>query len=106
MNVCTLSGKITRSVNVGEGSTIKFLLRTHYPQRQESGAPSSAIVPCVIFDATETQKAVLLGKDVESVKIELVGKIRQSSYENAQGKKVYSTEVIVEPNGILFQRSK
>lgn len=105
MNVCAVSGKLASApIAVSDGKTIKFLLKTHYPSKQEGNRFGTAIVPCVLFDALEAQQDMLLGKDYKQFKIELVGRISRSSYENAEGDRVYNTEVIVNPKGILFQR--
>jgi hypothetical protein len=107
MNLCAISGKLAAMpISVSEGRTIKFLVKTHYPSKREGKVYGTALVPCVLFDATDSQRDMLLGKDWKEFKVELVGRILRSSYENADDERMWVTQVIVNPNGILFQRGK
>ncbi|MBT62900.1 MAG: hypothetical protein CML13_06775 [Puniceicoccaceae bacterium] len=107
MNVCAISGRLaSKPISVSEGKTIKFLIKAHYPSKREGSNFGSSLVPCVLFDANDAQQDMLLGEDYKEFKVELVGRIVRSSYENAEGSKVWDTQIIVNPNGILFQRVK
>ena len=107
MNLCSISGRLaSQPFSVSEGRTIKFLVKAHYPSKREGSNLGTSLVPCVLFDATDEQRSILQGKDYKDYRIELVGRITRSSYEDGEGKRVWDTQVIVNPNGILLQRVK
>ena len=105
MNLCTVSGKIASPpLSIGEGKAMKFLIKAHYPSRQEGATYSSSLVPCALFDATETQRGLLVADSYKNLKVELMGRIVRSSYENAEGQRVWDTQVIVSSKNLLLQK--
>ena len=108
MNCATISGRIAGAPNaVGDGkTTIKFTVKTTYPGRDVS-KPTIAYVPVVLFDASEVQQEILLAnKELDKFRIELVGRVVRSGYDGSEGKRVYSTQVVANPKGVLFIREK
>ena len=107
MNLCTVSGKIASPpLSISDGKAMKFLVKAHYPSRQEGATHGSSLVPCVLFDVTEAQRGLLAGDSYKNFKIELMGRIVRSSYENAEGQKVWDTQVIVSSKNLLLQKVK
>lgn len=108
MNVCALSGRVASPpLAVGDGHTIKFSLLTRYPFQRESVArEASALVPCVLFGASKDQREALLGKDRDKLRIELIGRVVRSGFENTEGMKVFNTEVVIDSSGLLIRRVK
>ena len=101
MNKCVLSGNITKDIelrNMGDGRAVtKFSLAV----RRING--ETDFINCAAFGQT----AELLSKCVKNGSRLLVeGHIQTGSYTNAEGKKVYTTDVMVDRVEFLDKKSE
>ena len=104
MNSVQLTGRFTRDPEVryaDSGSTIaRFTLACDRRFKQQDG-PSADFIGCVAFGRT----AEFIEKYfTKGMKIELNGHIQTGSYENKDGNRVYTTDVIAE--NVSFAESK
>lgn len=105
MNICALSGRLAKGPTLlSDGRTIKFLLTTHFVYRREMVREGTATVPCVLFDATKEQKDILLNKNYDKLRLELVGRVARSSCEGSDGVRTYNTDVVVDTGGMIIRR--
>lgn len=107
MNKVELTGRITRDPNVrytqGESPMCiaRFTLAVDRRKSKDASGPKADFPSCVAFGKT--------GEFVEKyarkgMKFDIVGHIQTGSYDDKDGKKVYTTEVVVED--IEFGESK
>lgn len=96
MNKVALTGRLTKDPNVrysqDQKCVARFTLAVNRRIRTENGQ-NADFIPCVAFGKT--------GEFVEKyakkgMKFDLCGRIQTGSYENKDGQKVYTTEVIVD----------
>jgi len=103
MNICIVSGKLqNRPAIFGDGKALKFTVVTQH--RYGSGEDSKegfSTVPCAVFNPTESLKQFLTSDQVVHVKG--VGRINRSRYEDKDGKTVYSTEVVLNPQSVMVR---
>ena len=104
MNSVQLTGRFTRDPEVryaDSGSTIaRFTIACDRRFKQQDG-PSADFIGCVAFGKT----AEFIEKYfTKGMKIELNGHIQTGSYENKDGNRVYTTDVIAE--NVSFAESK
>lgn len=104
MNSVQLTGRFTRDPEIryaNSGSTTaRFTIACDRRFKQEGG-PTADFISCVAFGKTAEfiEKYFFRG-----MKIELCGRIQTGSYQNQEGQKVYTTDVIAETVG--FAESK
>ena len=97
MNKVVLMGRLTRDPEVrysqGDNMAIaRFTLAVDRRFKQEGGATAD-FIPCVVFgkSAEFTEKYFRQG-----MRVCISGRIQTGSYTNQEGKKVYTTDVVVE----------
>lgn len=96
MNSVQLTGHLTRDpeVNYSNGGTTvaRFTLAVNRRFTQENG-PTADFIRCVAFGRTAEfiEKYFRKGR-----KMDLNGRIQTGSYENQEGQKVYTTDIVVE----------
>lgn len=96
MNSVQLTGRLTRDpeVNYSNGGTTvaRFTLAVNRRFTQENG-PTADFIRCVAFGRTAEfiEKYFRKGR-----KMDLNGRIQTGSYENQEGQKVYTTDIVVE----------
>lgn len=96
MNSVQLTGRLTRDpeVNYSNGGTTvaRFTLAVNRRFTQENG-PTADFIRCVAFGKTAEfiEKYFRKGR-----KMDLNGRIQTGSYENQEGQKVYTTDIVVE----------
>lgn len=97
MNKVILMGRLTRDpeVRYSQDNTVavaRYKLAIDRRFKRE-GEPTADFIPCVAFGkAAEFAEKYLH----QGTKIAVVGRIQTGSYTNNEGKKVYTTEVVVE----------
>lgn len=107
MNKVELTGRLTRDPNVrysqGENPTCvaRFTIAVDRRKSRDGNGPTADFPSCVAFGKT--------GEFVEKyarkgMKFDLVGRLQTGSYEDKNGNKVYTTDVVVEE--IEFGESK
>lgn len=96
MNSVQLTGRLTRDpeVNYSNGGTTiaRFTLAVNRRFTQENG-PTADFIRCVAFGKTAEfiEKYFTKGR-----KMDLNGRIQTGFYENQEGQKVYTTDIVVE----------
>lgn len=96
MNSVQLTGRLTRDpeVNYSNGGTTvaRFTLAVNRRFTQEN-VPTADFIRCVAFGKTAEfiEKYFRKGR-----KMDLNGRIQTGSYENQEGQKVYTTDIVVE----------
>ena len=99
MNKVILMGRLTRDPDVryssGENSTAvaRYTLAVDRKFRREGDSATADFIGCVAFgrQAEFTEKYLRQG-----TKIAITGRIQTGSYTNREGRKVYTTDVVVE----------
>lgn len=107
MNKVILMGRLTRDpdirMGVGEGATLiaRYTLAVDRYTKQNDNEQTADFISCVAFGkaAEFAQKYLHQG-----IKVLVTGRMQTGSYTNRDGKKVYTTDVIVE--GHEFAESK
>lgn len=98
MNKVILCGRLTRDPEIrytqGQEQTCiaRYTLAVERP-RKENGESAADFIPCVAFGTRGVFAEKYL---MQGMKIIVAGKIQTGSYTNREGKKVYTTEVIVD----------
>ena len=100
MNRFTGVGKLPRAavLNGSENKVLKFTLATCYGHNTKTHKDLLAYVPCVAFHPSDELKRALTEHWKDTV-IEVEGHVSTSKFESKGGTK-YSTEVVVDRNGI------
>ena len=94
MNVCTLSGSLTRNAMQNNmDRALTFTVATSYGYDEEAKRDRVAFVPCVMFNAPQ-ELVELLSTKGKGLRVELEGRVTSSSYE-ANGERRFKTDVIV-----------
>ncbi len=102
MNICIVSGKIQqRPVLIGDGKAMKFTISTRYLYGTTERKEGYASVPCTVFNPSDSLKQFLSSEEVKYCKG--VGRVHRSSYEDKEGKKIYATEVVLNPESIMVR---
>ncbi len=107
MNKAILMGRLTRDpdirMGVGEGATLiaRYTLAVDRYTKQNDNEQTADFISCVAFGkaAEFAQKYLHQG-----IRVLVTGRMQTGSYTNRDGKKVYTTDVIVE--GHEFVESK
>ncbi|WP_309399982.1 hypothetical protein [Cerasicoccus maritimus] len=97
---------MAKPISAGNEQMIRFLVRTHFPSKKPGMKFGSTIVPCILLEASEAHREMLMGKEWDRFHIELLGRVVRSVYENAEGEELHLTEVLVNPRGLLLKRVK
>lgn len=104
INNITLQGNITKELELrqaGSGSVLNFTVASQrdYVDKQ-TGKRESDFINCVAFNKTAEIIAQYFDKGSE---ILVVGRMQSGSYENKEGQRVFTTDLIV--NNFSFTRS-
>lgn len=99
MNKVILMGRLTRDPDVryssGENSTAvaRYTLAVDRRFRREGDSATADFIGCVVFgrQAEFAEKYLRQG-----TKIAITGRIQTGSYTNREGRKIYTTDVVVE----------
>lgn len=101
MNVCTLTGNLTKDIELNytpKGTAcVKFTIAVRRKFKNQNGEYDTDFLPCVAWDKQAEFLANYAGK---GDKIELRGSIETRKYEK-NGNTVYVTEIRAEEVGIL-----
>lgn len=96
MNKSVISGRLTKEIELRYSPAGMAVLRNTIAVNRYSkqdGQPTADFIPIVAFGKT----AELIGKySGKGKRLMVSGKIQTGSYDNAEGKKVYTTEVVVD----------
>lgn len=104
MNSVQLTGRLVRDPEVtytnGGLSVARYTLAVNRRFKQENG-PDADFIRCVAFGKTAEfiEKYFKQGQ-----KMDMTGRIQTGSYENQEGKKVFTTDIVVE--SVEFGESK
>lgn len=96
MNKVELVGRLTRDVSInmsnGGSSIAKFSIACDRRFKTE-GQPTADFINCIAFGKT----AEFIEKYfIKGMRIGVSGRIQTGSYENKDGQKVYTTDVVIE----------
>lgn len=104
MNSVNLIGRLTKDTELqiaGENQYVRFNLAVNRDFKNANGEYEADFINCVAWNKT----AELINKHFKKgSEFGLSGRIQTGSYENNEGKKVYTTDVVVE--NITFVGSK
>ena len=109
MNKVILMGRLTRDPDVrysaGENSTAvaRYTLAVDRRFRRDGDSATADFIGCVAFgrQAEFAEKYLRQG-----TKIAITGRIQTGSYTNREGRKVYTTDVVVEEQEFAESKSK
>lgn len=97
MNKVILMGRLTRDPEVRYSTGAEPIAVARYTlavdRRARDGKQSADFIPCVAFGKSGEFAEKYLR---QGMKIAIAGRIQTGSYTNREGKKVYTTEVVVE----------
>ncbi len=102
MNKFEIVGNIVRDVEIkysqGGKAIAKFTVATQRKYKNAQGNYESDFLPCIAFDKTAEfmEKYFKKGSGIE-----VVGHLQSGSYENKEGKKVYTLDLFVEEVGFV-----
>lgn len=101
MNQVIISGRLTRDPEVktaGETTVAKYTIACDRRGKKDE----TDFISCVAFGKTAefAEKYLAKGK-----RILITGRIQTGSYENKEGKKVYTTDVIVDSHEFIESKS-
>lgn len=96
MNKIILIGRLTRDVEMHNSENNKtvarYTLAVNRPFRK-NGEQQADFLPCIAFGKTAELAGQYLSK---GVRVAIEGRIQTGSYTNQEGRKVYTTDVVVE----------
>ncbi|OVE79379.1 hypothetical protein BVY01_02765 [bacterium I07] len=101
MNIVSITGKLVRNAILngsGEKRAMKFTVAApcrFYPKTKKEIV---GFTPCVLFNPNDQLQTVMTS-DGQGKLVALNGNVMTSSYNNKEGKKVWATEVRVDPRG-------
>jgi len=103
MNNVSLTGRLTRDVELrySQGSNLavgKFSIAVQRERKNAEGKYDVDFINCVAFGKTAEALVNYTGK---GKLIGVVGRIQTGNYTDKDGKKVYTTEVLVDKSDIL-----
>lgn len=107
MNKVVLVGRLTRDPEVrypqGEGTAVGRYTVTVDRRFKRDNEPTADFIPCVVFgrSAEFAERYFRRG-----MRVSISGRIQTGSYTNKDGKKVYTTEVVVEEQEFAESRSE
>lgn len=103
LNNVNIQGRITSDLELkynqnGEGSNLKFTVAVNRDfKNKATGEYDADFIRCLAFNKTAELISQYSGK---GQLITIVGKIQTGSYDNEQGQKVFTTEVVI--NNVYF----
>lgn len=104
MNSVQLTGRLVRDPDVrytnGGSSIARFTLAVNRRFKTENG-PDADFIPCVAFGKTAEFIEKYFSK---GQKMDMNGRIQTGSYDNQEGQRVYTTDIVVE--NVEFGESK
>jgi len=106
MNIINLSGRITKDIELryttNDKAIAKFNLAVRRDMPNANGEYESDFINCISFNKT----AEILAKYTEKgSKILVEGRIQTGNYEGKDGKKIYTTDVIVDKFEFLDKKA-
>lgn len=105
MNVVSLVGRLTREVELrytNNGTAVgRFTLAVNRRFPNQNGEREADFITCVIWSKAAENFANFTRKGSQ---VGVQGRIQTGSYDNQQGQRVYTTEVIVENFDLLESR--
>lgn len=97
VNNVVLIGRITRDIEVNMSTTgtqvCRFTLAVNRNRKNANGEYDADFISCVAFGQTAQFMSQYIRKGYQ---VSVTGRIQTGSYENQQGQRVYTTDVIVE----------
>lgn len=97
MNVVTLIGRLTNDIELKytpNGTAVgKFTLAVNRRVTNKNGDREADFIRCIVWNKVAENLANYTRKGSQ---IGIQGRIQTGSYENQQGQKVYTTDVVVE----------
>ncbi|MCT1798460.1 single-stranded DNA-binding protein [Aerococcus viridans] len=107
MNSVQLIGRLTKDIELRytqEGVAVgSFQLAVNRPFKNTQGEQEADFISCQVWRKTAENLEKFTRKGVQ---IGIIGHIKTGSYENNKGKRVYTTDVIVEKFDLLERREK
>ena len=104
MNTVNLVGRITKDLELrytpSGVATVRFTIAVN-KQFKKEGQPDADFINCVAWSKTAENLANYQSKGSQ---IGVIGRIETGSYENSEGKRVYTTDIVA--NEIIFLGSK
>lgn len=100
MNKCILTGNITKDANITKTNNIeiaKYALAVQRTIKNKEGNYDTDFLNCVSFNPSDYVKDNL----IKGTKLLVEGRIQTSSFDDKNGNKHYSTDIIVERIEIL-----
>lgn len=107
MNKIMLMGRLTRDVemrysaNDNNKAIARYTLAVNRPYRQNREQEAD-FLPCIAFGKTAELAEKYLAK---GMRVSIEGRIQTGSYTNREGRKVYTTDVVVERQEFLEKRA-
>lgn len=95
-NKVILTGRLTKDPDVrynGDMAIARYTLAVDRPVKNKDGTTQADFIRCVAFGKLGEFAERYLAK---GVKILIEGRIQTGSYEDQEGKKMYTTDVVVE----------
>ncbi len=100
MNKIILIGRLTRDVEMynseNNKAVARYTLAVNRPFRK-NGEQQADFLPCIAFGKTAELAGQYLSK---GVRVAIEGRVQTGSYTNQEGQKVYTTDVVVERQGL------
>lgn len=107
MNRAQLSGVIaTPPVVIDTGKNIYFMLKVRHPAALGDSGIGVSYIPCGVFEPTARQREILLGKRPQNLRVEAHGRLEEIVMRDPTGRKSINLGMLVDPNGLLLQRTK
>ncbi|MEY8370147.1 single-stranded DNA-binding protein [Aerococcaceae bacterium 50-4] len=107
MNSVQLIGRLTKDIELRytqEGVAVgSFQLAVNRPFKNAQGEQEADFIRCQVWRKTAENLEKFTRKGVQ---IGIIGHIKTGSYENNEGKRVYTTDVIVEKFDLLERKEK
>lgn len=107
MNLVVLIGRIAREPELrttqNQMQVCRFSVAVNRRQRQQEGQPAADFISCVAFGKTATNISIYFRK---GSRIGVEGHIQTGSYTDKDGKKVYTTDVIVDQFDFIDTKSE
>lgn len=107
MNSVILIGRIARDPELrttqNQMQVCRFSVAVNRRQRQQEGQPTADFISCVAFAKTATNISIYFRK---GSRIGVEGHIQTGSYTDKDGKKVYTTDVIVDQFDFIDTKSE
>lgn len=107
MNSVILIGRLARDPELrttqNQMQVCRFSVAVNRRQRQQEGQPAADFISCVAFGKTATNISIYFRK---GSRIGVEGHIQTGSYTDKDGKKVYTTDVIVDQFDFIDTKSE